>query len=400
MHKEWWGVLVAKLAWLGMLYVCVTYVALVLLGLAQIHVEQGSKAGQIFQEVAAFDRAVADKRAKLSELTSRQGELSTLIASGRAQLYEVAVAAGVPQDKMATILDGNAIAGVDPAKVDVTKWAAVAAPMRGWVDERANNAAAITALEGQLSGVNDPLDHMKGVVTGDGEDDPLDRVRYTVQTLQDMIPLFPSAIFLPAEVLTLLLTLAMGALGSTLQATRLLVEDVRSGKEGDCGLGCFLFRPFQGMVTACVVYIVFKAGQVTISTGDTESLNPFFVSFVGIISGMYTNEAYQMIGRAARSVLPTADTGEGARWGFGLKAAMTAQDITVEKMAADLGRSEAEVRDWVEEKVPLSETDQTVVAAYLRLRPRMLFTSEAPPVGPATRGGAAEAAAEPAPAPA
>lgn len=390
MRNLGWAPTAVRLGWLGLMYVTVTYAAMILLGLAQIHVSQGSKAGQIFQEVAAFDRAVEDKRAKRAALVKRQEELSAAIDSSRAQIYELAVTAGLAEDKVRAAMDGGLVAGVDPARVDLAKWAKWAAPLRDWIAEKERNATAITALEAQLSAVNDSLDHVKGVVAGGGGGDELDRVRYTVQTLQDLVPLYPQAIFLPVEVLTLLLTLAMGALGATLQATRQMVEGFGDGGEADCPLGCFLFRPFQGMVTACVVYIVFKAGQVTISTGDTEALNPFFVSFVGIVSGMFTSEAYQMIGRAARGLLRSAGGDEGARWGFGLAAAMAAQGITPERMAADLGRDPSEVQGWMDEKSPVSSADQAVVAAYLRLRPRALFTSEAP-----QDGGKAEIAAVP-----
>ncbi|MEW5727993.1 MAG: hypothetical protein AB1918_09225 [Pseudomonadota bacterium] len=390
MRNLGWAPMAVRLGWLGMMYVTVTYAAMILLGLAQIHVSQGTKAGQIFQEVAAFDRAVEDKRAKRAALVERQEELSAAIDASRAQVYELAVTAGLAEDKVLAAMDGGLVAGVDPARVDLAKWAKGAVPLRDWIAEKERNATVLAALEAQLSAVNDSLDHVKGVVAGGSGGDELDRVRYTVQTLQDLVPLYPQAIFLPVEVLTLLLTLAMGALGATLQATREMVEGSGNGGEADCPLGCFLFRPFQGMVTACVVYIVFKAGQVTISTGDTEALNPFFVSFVGIVSGMFTSEAYQMIGRAARGLLRSAGGDEGARWGFGLAAAMAAQGISPERMAVDLGRDPSEVQGWVDEKAPVSAADQAVVAAYLRLRPRALFTSEAP-----QDGGKAEIAAVP-----
>ncbi|HYC64134.1 MAG TPA: hypothetical protein VEC14_05325, partial [Reyranellaceae bacterium] len=84
---------------------------------------------------------------------------------------------------------------------------------------------------------------------------------------------------LPGSVLTLLLALSMGALGSTL-----FVTGEFFGVGASRPFAWFLFRPFLGMITALAVFVVFKAGQLTMAGGAPSSnseidLNPFLVSF-------------------------------------------------------------------------------------------------------------------------
>lgn len=100
-----------------------------------------------------------------------------------------------------------------------------------------------------------------------------------------------SFVALPGSVLTLLLALAMGALGSTLYVT---MEYFRPGPNKS--LAWYLFRPALGMITALAVFVAFKAGQLTLSgvspnSGAEADLNPFLVSFFAVIAGLLSEHA-------------------------------------------------------------------------------------------------------------
>lgn len=105
---------------------------------------------------------------------------------------------------------------------------------------------------------------------------------------------------LPGSVLTLLLALSMGALGSTLYVTGEYFKN-----SSDRTFAWYFFRPFLGMITALAVFVAFKAGQLTLAGASPNSgvemdLNPFLVSFFAVIAGLLSEHAIarlSMIGR-------------------------------------------------------------------------------------------------------
>ncbi len=108
---------------------------------------------------------------------------------------------------------------------------------------------------------------------------------------------------MPQEFLTLILTLAMGMFGSTIHVSRVFFG--ASGVPRHDSRAWFVVRPVQGAFMAFAVYILFKAGIVVLtSTGaeDTAAagLNPYFIGFMGIISGLFSEYAYTRLDKAAR----------------------------------------------------------------------------------------------------
>jgi hypothetical protein len=110
---------------------------------------------------------------------------------------------------------------------------------------------------------------------------------------------------MPDQLLTLILSLSMGALGSVIYLTRTYL-DPNVWKP----FTWYLFRPFLGAVTALAIFILAKAGQITISDvriseGLKENLNPFFISFLAIISGLLSEQAIEKIRSAGAAVFRT-----------------------------------------------------------------------------------------------
>lgn len=184
---------------------------------------------------------------------------------------------------------------------------------------------------------------------------------------------------MPAQLLTLILTLSMGALGSVIYLTRTYFD-----KEADEPFSFYLFRTFLGMVTALSIFVLFKAGQISISDrtlaeGSSENLNPFLISFLAILSGLFTEHAYTRIQRAGwaifRSGAKEAELKD--RYGSGLKEAIKGRNLN--ELAEFAGVDSQTVRDWISEKQKIPPAAQRIAAAWLNKPMRELFT-DLPPV--------------------
>ena len=111
---------------------------------------------------------------------------------------------------------------------------------------------------------------------------------------------------MPRQLLTLILTLSMGALGSVIFLTLAYFRD-----QGEIAFSWYLFRPFLGMVTAFAVFVLAKAGQLTISSGSnvdvlSEDLSPYFISFLAIVSGLLSEQAIRRIRGVGDNIFPVS----------------------------------------------------------------------------------------------
>jgi conjugal transfer/entry exclusion protein len=111
--------------------------------------------------------------------------------------------------------------------------------------------------------------------------------------------------------LVIFLTMAMGMLGSTIFITQEYVRAKSNGQDDSSQwsrsyrpISWYIVRPFLGVATAISIYILAKAGQISLtSSSGTQSLDPFFISFLAIISGLLSEQAIQRISRAADPIL-------------------------------------------------------------------------------------------------
>ena len=192
--------------------------------------------------------------------------------------------------------------------------------------------------------------------------------------------LFRGFATMPSQLLILLLTLSMGALGSLLYITQ---DYFYSDKERS--FSWYFFRPFLGMVTAFSIFILAKAGQITISDvtvseGILENLNPFFISFLAIISGLLSEQAIEKIRRSALPFFqPNAEsTDEEKRWAVGLRSAMKAQNRSAKDLVPYVDVPLEKIEEWISEKSPVSDEIQRIVASWLNIPVRQIFTDLPP----------------------
>jgi hypothetical protein len=193
------------------------------------------------------------------------------------------------------------------------------------------------------------------------------------------------------DLLALWLVILMGVLGSSLQMTNSYFKD----PEREVTIGSYFLHLSVGAITALAIFIVAKAGVPVIADasrlGGDAAINPYFVSFLAIVSGLLSENALASIEAQGKRVF-----GEGSpepdRW--------ARADLTAD--AAKEGRSIKELADYLddnetmttamlkgEEKIEPSK--QRVIAVYLRRPVREIFTDIAPARatdhGSGTQGG-------------
>lgn len=177
----------------------------------------------------------------------------------------------------------------------------------------------------------------------------------------------------PRQILVMVLTVVMGVLGSVITMTWTFVR-----RDTSLSIRRFLFLPFVGGMSAFIILIFLRAGQLTLTAGDTQDeLSPFVLSFVGIISGLLSERAYARMSEVGNGLFAT-DAGE-LRWGVRLNEAVAAAGLTAAEIAEHLGLDVSDTEDIIDGKAAASPSHQRLIAAFLRLEPRVLFTDLPPP---------------------
>lgn len=181
---------------------------------------------------------------------------------------------------------------------------------------------------------------------------------------------------MPVNLLTLILTLSMGAFGSVIFMTRELFT--RSSKRSFLW---FLFRPFLGMVTAIALFVFIKSGQNLITDSSfgegVEAVNPFFLSFVGIVAGLLSEQALERIQVSGKKILKIQESND-MKWAFQLKKEMEFQGKTSDELCRYTEEKAELVKEWMEEKTPVTPENQRIIAVWLKKEQRELFTDLPP----------------------
>jgi hypothetical protein len=154
---------------------------------------------------------------------------------------------------------------------------------------------------------------------------------------------------LPPKMMSLVLVVLMGILGSSLQLTHQLF--VRNETES---IGVYALRLSLGSITALVIFIVVKAGVPIVADasklgGDTP-INPHFVSFLAIISGLRSEKGIASV-RAQAGKYFDSETNETLRWARAeLREAVAQTRRTPAHLAKSLDASETNSTTGFREK--------------------------------------------------
>jgi hypothetical protein len=178
--------------------------------------------------------------------------------------------------------------------------------------------------------------------------------------------------------LTLLLVVMMGVLGSSLQMTHAYCVRYQA-----ITMSAYLLRISLGAITALVMFIVAKAGVPVVTDasrlGGDAPINPYFVAFLAIVSGLLSESALANVQAQGERLLGPGGAGPD-RWARrDLTPELQAQKLSLAALAAHLGVSVRVATAMVEGEEKLDAQAQKVVALYLRADPRDLFTDMPPP---------------------
>lgn len=369
------------LGWLLLLYAALTYLAVGTISVSQIDSRFGDQAGFIFHIADLADQQREIRRAQLKDAEMAVERQERLRDTALVELNAHAQRLGISMAVVRAALDDPKASlrlrdlGMD-AEADTSRlWDDT---ITGYYRHKLEYELAADRRNRLLAELRGGLARLVGDQMVDGKS--LSGINEAVfQTATSTAAglrafgyawLFP----IPSEVLTLVLALVLGALGSALHMTKLTLEGTEAPKPS-----WYLFRPCQGVLMALVVFVLLKAGQLTMGAGDNDTLNPFFVAFVGTVSGLLSPDAYRLIQRAGATLIP-AGNDETDRWAFGLARALADSGQSAAELAVGIGVQEAQLTAWIDETAPIPAGQQALIAAWLHADARQLFTVDRPPV--------------------
>lgn len=185
--------------------------------------------------------------------------------------------------------------------------------------------------------------------------------------------LFSGFLKLPREVLVMVLTMAMGMMGSVVTMTWSFVR-----RDSGLSVRRFLILPAVGALSAFIILIFAKAGQISLTSGDSaDVLNPYFLSFLGIISGLLSERAYARIANIGENFFAVDD--DRPRWGVKIEQAMAEEGLTVAQLAGYMKTAPDAAEDVLSGRLQATPLQQLVIATALRRPQREVFTDIAPP---------------------
>jgi hypothetical protein len=184
---------------------------------------------------------------------------------------------------------------------------------------------------------------------------------------------------LPSDLLTLGLVVSMGILGSSLQLSYIYVTEFASRPTS-----FYILRPFLGAITSFVIFIAAKAGIPLITdvarVGANAPINPYFISFLAIISGLLSERALETLRRVGATYFREGDGNEPARWARdGMLHEFEVIKRDPKTLLEPLRVKESELGDWLAGKEPMPKSAQVLIAAVLNKPRRDLFTDLPPP---------------------
>jgi hypothetical protein len=180
---------------------------------------------------------------------------------------------------------------------------------------------------------------------------------------------------MPSCMLTLIVTLAMGALGSCLLVLRTCVDETCDGGNKYHPASWFFLRPLLGVGTAFLIFVFLKAG-LTLTAGNLTqgNINPFFIAVVAGLAGLMSWQALESIERWGARLFGEAEASQ-ERWAYGLRGAFQMnQDKTPDALAAFLREDRSLVELWMAEERRVPQNIQDKIADWFATDWRHLFS--------------------------
>jgi hypothetical protein len=256
-------------------------------------------------------------------------------------------------------------------------------------NERTTQRAADTAvvneinnLKSGLQGSKESLDALFGTIKSDLDEAGRSRIESALYELQPTAGLFSrinnKLITAQPDVLTLFLVVLMGILGSALQITHAFFYEDRLENSGS-----YFLRVCVGAITALVIFIVAKAGVPVIADtsklGGEAAINPYFVSFLAILSGLLSENAIASIQAQGAKFFGPDVPGAPNRWAReDLNSLLQPPDLSLKAIGEYLEATEEVTKSILSGEVSATPDQQKTISLYLRRRLRDIF-SDLPP---------------------
>jgi hypothetical protein len=240
----------------------------------------------------------------------------------------------------------------------------------------------ISNLKFGLQGSNESLEALFGTIKSNLDEAGRSRIETALYELQPtagtLSRLHNKLMTAQPDVLTLFLVILMGVLGSALQITHAFFIENRIESPGS-----YFLRVCVGAITALVIFIVAKAGVPVIADasklGGEAPINPYFVSFIAIISGLMSENAIASVQAKGAKFFGSDVPGEPGRWARDdLNTLLQSPDLSLKAIGDYLGTTEDVTKSILSGKVQATAEQQTTISLYLRRQVRDLF-SDMPP---------------------
>lgn len=193
---------------------------------------------------------------------------------------------------------------------------------------------------------------------------------------------------MPNWILSLIVVLCMGGLGSLLYVMKSFLQDKLDESAGIARmyrpLSWFFMRPLMGVVTALAIFVFLQAG-LALTDGalavGSSGVNPFFGAFIALVSGLMSWQALERIEHWGGRFFGTEAK---HRWAYGLEGAFSIKPEKTKDMLADhLGVSIRQIESWAREQQPVPHAIQERIAAWFEIDHRHLFSDQATSPAPA-----------------
>ena len=240
----------------------------------------------------------------------------------------------------------------------------------------------IANLKFGLQGSKESLEALFGTIKSNLDEAGRSRIESALYELQPtagwLSRLHNKLMTAQPDVLTLFLVILMGILGSALQITHAFFIENRIESPGS-----YFLRVCVGAITALVIFIVAKAGVPVIADasklGGEAPINPYFVSFIAILSGLMSENAIASVQAKGAKFFGSNVPGEPDRWARDdLNNLLLPPDLSLKAMSEYLGTTEDLTKSILSGKVQATAEQQKTISLYLRRQVRDLF-SDMPP---------------------
>src|SRR5262249_7063679 len=145
----------------------------------------------------------------------------------------------------------------------------------------------------------------------------------------------------------------------------------------------YLLHISLGAITALVMFIVAKAGVPVVTDasrlGGEAPINPHFVAFLAIVSGLLSESALANVQQQGERLLGQGPAGPAGWARRDLTPELEAQGLSIAALATHLGASATAATAMLKGDEKIDPAAQKLVAIYLRADMRDLFTDIPPP---------------------